>query len=103
MDKLEAPLTKIAAAFAVVMAGLGIYAAFKMDGDPKVIFAVVLGLIMTVIALVGVKKDSPYMVAGGALGAGMLFPTTLGIWPMIAGFVIFTLVVTLRLFNSLSE
>ncbi|MFY9263540.1 MAG: hypothetical protein GX483_08340 [Actinomycetaceae bacterium] len=100
MERFEQPLMKINLAFALIMAALGWYGLYVMKFDGSVLTAVVIGTIAVVVAVVGWYRDSVYMLGGGTLGTALLMPTTLGMIPMILGFILFMLLISLRFFIS---
>lgn len=89
--------------FMAVMLIAGWYTAFRVDFDSVVVIASVIGSAAVGFGVYGWIRDSIYFVAGGALGAGLLFPTTLGLAPMIIGFVLFILLISLRMYNDTFE
>lgn len=100
VEKIERPLMGVALVFAVVMTVVGWYTAIRVGGEPAVVIPAILGMLAVVGGIWGWLREAPYWVAGGALGTGVLFPTVAGTIPMIIGFVLFILLVTLKIFNS---
>ncbi|VEI14007.1 hypothetical protein [Trueperella bialowiezensis] len=103
MHKYERPLLIVAIIFMIAMAVIGWYTVVRVKFEPAVVTAAVIGSVATGGGIYGMSRDSAYFVAGGALGAGLLFPTTFGYIPMIIGFVLFILIVSLRMFTSTFE
>ncbi len=88
----------VALVFCVVMLVIG-WASVAMAGFAAGLIATaVLGTLAVGAGVWGWRQDSAYWVGAGALGAGLLLPTVAGIVPMIVGFIIFILLITLRLF-----
>lgn len=87
--------------FAVAMAIIGWISIAQTGWEPVAIIAGVFGTVFLGLAIYGWQRRSLYLLAGGVLGTGIAFPTTFGIVPMIIGFVIFALLISLRMFNDL--
>lgn len=90
----------VALVFSILMFVLGWYTIFHVGLEGPAIGIGLFGTAAVACAIWGFRRDSLYFVAGGALGAGLLFPTALGIVPMIIGFIIFALLISLRLFTT---
>lgn len=103
VQRFERPLMNVALVFMVVMLIAGWYTVFRVNFDSAVVIAAGIGTAAVAFGVYGWTRDALYFVAGGALGAGLLFPTVLGIAPMIIGFVLFILLVSLRMFNDTFE
>lgn len=88
----------LAVVFAVIMAIIGWYSIVRVGAQGPALAIGVFGSAATALALWGWVRDSLYLVAAGALGAGLLFPTTYGLVPIVAGFILFFLLISLRLF-----
>lgn len=89
--------------FAVIMAVVGWWTIARANFDSVAVISGVAASAATILAIWAWRRGSAYLVAGGTLGAGLLFPTTAGIVPMIIAFVLFMLVVTLKLFMTTFE
>lgn len=93
MRKYEDLLSKIAAGFAVAVAILG-WVTIAMAGfKPGLIIAGAIGLGCLALAVVGALRGKSLLAAGGACGCGILYPTFLGVAPMLIGLVLFLLIV----------
>lgn len=101
VDKFERPLMTVALGFMGVMALVGWYTVFRVGFDPAVLISAIIGSAAVGFGLFGWIRGSAYYVAGGALGAGLLFPTVLGYAPMVLGFILFVLLISLRMFNQI--
>lgn len=100
MQRYERPLMAIALVFCLMMFIVGWYTAWRVNFDSAVVIAAVLGTAASAFGYYGWSRGSLYFVAGAALGTGLLFPTVWGYVPMIAGFVLFILLISLRMFND---
>ncbi|MDP9805710.1 4-amino-4-deoxy-L-arabinose transferase-like glycosyltransferase [Trueperella bonasi] len=100
VQRYERPLMVIALVFSLVMLVIGWYTAWRVNFDSAVVIAAALGSAASAFGLYGWNRGSLYFVAGAALGAGLLFPTVWGYMPMITGFVLFILLISLRMFND---
>ncbi len=86
--------------FMVAMLLVGWYTVFRVNFDSAVVIASVIGTAAVALGFYGWSRYSLYFVAGGSLGAGLLFPSIFGIAPMFIGFVLFILLVSLRMFTD---
>ena len=97
MDKYVRPLGGIALVFMAAMATMGWYIAISHGAIAPLLAPLVLGTVAVAIGVWGFSQSSPLAIGVGALAAGILFPTPLGIVPMVVGFVIFILLSSLKL------
>ncbi len=98
VEKIERPLMGVALVFCAIMLVIGWVSVGMAGWTSGFIVTAVLGTVAVGAGLWGWREDSAYWVGTGALGAGLLFPTVAGIVPMILGFIIFILLISLRLF-----
>ncbi|QRV01585.1 hypothetical protein JTE88_05635 [Arcanobacterium phocisimile] len=97
MRKYEHPLMIASLSFVGVMAILGWWTILSGGGNTTGIIIGLIASLMIPLGFMGWHKDSLNLCATAALGAGLLFPTTFGLIPMILGFILFTLIVALDL------
>ena len=103
MQKFESPMMFLGSAFVVIMAVLGWRSAALTGWDPAVVTICVAASLGVVAAGVGWCKGAMMWVASGVLCCAVLFPTPWGLTPMISGFVLFMLILGLRLFEMIEE
>ncbi len=89
--------------FSVIMFVLGMATLFKVGIEPASIGIAVIGLITVVLTFYGARTQRYLLGVAGTLATGLIMPTTLGITPMIVGFILFILVVSLQLFISIFD
>lgn len=83
--------------FALIMAILGWYVTWRLGFDPAAVTMCVIASAFLVTALIGWIRGHLLVVAGGEIGCAILFPTGFGLVMMIVGFVLFILMIGLRL------
>lgn len=98
MEKILRFFLITSALFAFLMAILGIRNLFVAGAQPAVFGIGIIGIAALAAALIGWRKENTFWAAGGALGAGIIFPTQWGIIPMVAGFLIFISLISLQLY-----
>ncbi|MDO5026057.1 MAG: hypothetical protein Q4E03_06035 [Trueperella sp.] len=102
MEKFYPMLFALVGGFTLFMLGVGWYTAWRAGFAPAIVVACVLGTMGAAFAAYGIYHRRTYLVAGSALAVGLIFPTIFGIAPMIAGFVLFVLLVSLEFFITTS-
>lgn len=102
MEKFYTALFAVIGVFALFMLGAGWYTAWRGQFAPPLVISCVLGTIGVALAAYGIYQQRTYLVAGTALTVGLIFPTIFGIVPMIIGFVLFVLLVSLDFFLNTS-
>lgn len=103
MTKYEKPMMAFAAAFATAMAAIGWYTLIKSGWNWMVLILVLVATALVAGSWWAFSSRLLNAVAGCMLGVAFLTPTEFGYIPMIVGFVVFALLVSLRLFNELDQ
>ncbi|MDP9801596.1 putative membrane protein [Arcanobacterium wilhelmae] len=103
MKKYEKPMMALALAFSTVMVLIGWYTLVKSDWNWMVSILVLVSTALAAGAAWAFSSRFLHGVAGCMLGVAFLTPTEFGLVPMIVGFVLFALLVSLRLFNELEN
>ncbi|MFP7696604.1 hypothetical protein [Trueperella sp. LYQ143] len=103
MQHYENLMGKLGSVFMVAMAVIGWVTLVRVGFPLAILILVLCGSAMVLCGLWGMYRQSPFMVAAGTLGAGILFPTVWGIVPMIVGFILFILMVSLTLLRSMTD
>ncbi|QCX46910.1 hypothetical protein EBF03_05470 [Arcanobacterium haemolyticum] len=98
MRVFERPVMLVALLFTCVMAVVGWYSIVVGAGSTTGFIIGSIASLMVFLGVWGWRRESLNVCATAALGAGILFPTPFGLIPMICGFIIFTLIVSLDLF-----
>ncbi|WP_216430246.1 hypothetical protein [Arcanobacterium phocae] len=102
MRAFERPMMIVSLVFIGVMAVLGWYTIIAAHGNTTGLLIGALASIMVGVGAWGWRRESTNLCATAALGAGLLFPTPFGLIPMIFGFILFTLIVSLDLLATFS-
>lgn len=103
MQKYEAPMMLLGSLFAIVMAVLGWRSALLTHWDPAVVVICMVASCGVLLMGIGWRKGAMMWVAAAVLCCAVLCPTPWGLIPMIIGFVIFMMILGLRLFEMLDE
>lgn len=103
MQKYEAPMMVLGSLFAIVMAVLGWRSALLTHWDPAVVVICAIASCGVLLVGIGWHRSAMMWVASGALCCAVLFPTPWGLVPMVIGFVIFMMILGLRLFEMIDE
>ncbi len=96
MSKFLKPLIGLNIVVATVVLVLGVRTLFHLTWQPTTIGILLMGGSVYGIAIFGWLRTAPYLVAFGALGTAILFPTPYGIYPMIIGFIATMLLLSLN-------
>ena len=94
-------MSTLAVAYAVMMAVLGWYVAWRYSFDPAVTVMCALASLGLVVAIIGWVRRQLMLAGGGMVACAVLFPTGYGMLMIIIGGVIFMLMVGLRLFEMI--
>ncbi|MFC5370334.1 hypothetical protein [Arcanobacterium bovis] len=98
MKKYLVPLLGVCVAFSAIMLVLGVITVVRAGLEPASVGVSIMGLAAFGVTLFGARTGRPMLCAAGALAMGLVVPTSFGIIPMIAGFIIFVLVISLQLY-----
>lgn len=90
-------------AFSVIMFVLGMVTLIKVGVEPASVGIAIFGVLAVALTWFGARTERYLLGAAGALATGLIIPTTWGIAPMIIGFILFILVVSLQLFITTFE
>lgn len=103
MQKYEVPMILLGSIFVIVMAVLGWRSAWLTHWDPAVVLICTVASCCVLLMGIGWYKGAMMWVATSVLCCAVLFPTPWGLIPMAIGFVIFMMILGLRLFEMLDE
>lgn len=98
MNRYERPLMIVGFLFSIVMMVLGWITIARVNWDSFAVILGVLGVGAVLLTLWSVRNGKIMSAATGTLAAGLFFPTVWGAVPMIIGFVLFILMISLQLF-----
>ncbi|MBM7825198.1 hypothetical protein JOD55_001025 [Arcanobacterium pluranimalium] len=101
MKKYLGALLGVCVGFSVIMLVLGAITVVRAGFEPASLGVAVFGLAAFALTIFGARTERPMLCAAAALGTGLVVPTSLGIVPMIVGFVIFMLVISLQLYITM--
>lgn len=89
--------------FALVMSALGAYSLIVLGLEVTTVLFALIILTLFMLVVYGIKKEKAMLVGGANLGLGILTPTSLGIIPMIIGFVCFILLTSLQFWVEMEK
>lgn len=98
MNRYSRPMMFAGLLFTIIMMVLGWITIARVGWDMFAIILGVLGLGAVALTAWSVHQDKLMSAATGTLAAGLFFPTAWGAIPMIIGFVLFILMISLQLF-----